>query len=218
MFVFEKTLNLCKNIFRGRKKVVRANTTGSWLAGCWQSTLDEPGSGEQWMAPAGGSMLGMARTLKGGRMVQFEFMQLRESVTGLSLIAQPGGRQPSVFIAKEASTEAAVFERQSAEFPQRVAYRLRPDGGLAARIEGDAKVADVPMSIRMVEPVDKEAGVNRERVVTAKLEPSLASATPADRFQFERLGYFVVDPIDSRPDAPVFNRVTTLKDTWAAAS
>lgn len=36
VFVFEKTLNLCKNIFRGRKKVVRANTTGSWLAGCWR--------------------------------------------------------------------------------------------------------------------------------------------------------------------------------------
>ena len=123
--------------------------TLGWLAGCWQSELDEPGSGEQWMAPAGGSMLGVARTLKGGRTVQFEFMQLRESATGLSFIAQPGGRQASVFVAKEATTEAAVFERQSAEFPQRVAYRLRPDGGLAARIEGDAggqpRAVDFPM-------------------------------------------------------------------------
>ena len=123
--------------------------TLGWLAGCWQSTLDEPGSGEQWMAPAGGSMLGMARTLKGGRTVQFEFMQLRESATGLSLIAQPGGRQPAVFVAKEATAEAAVFERQSAEFPQRVAYRLQPDGSLAARIEGDAggqpRGVDFPM-------------------------------------------------------------------------
>jgi len=120
-----------------------------WLAGCWQSELDEPGSGEQWMAPAGGSMLGIARTLKGGRTVQFEFMQLRESATGLSFIAQPGGRAAAVFMAKEASAEAAVFERQSAEFPQRVAYRLRPDGGLAARIEGDAggqpRAVDFPM-------------------------------------------------------------------------
>jgi hypothetical protein len=85
--------------------------TLAWLAGCWQSALDEPGSGEQWMAPAGGSMLGMARTVKAGRMVQFEFMQLRETAAGVSLLAQPGGRQTSVFMAKQVSADAAVFER-----------------------------------------------------------------------------------------------------------
>jgi glutaminyl-tRNA synthetase len=53
-----------------------------------------------------------------------------------------------------------------------------------------------------------------ERVSHSKLEPSLATAQPGDRFQFERLGYFSVDP-DSRPGAPVFNRTVTLKDTWA---
>jgi glutaminyl-tRNA synthetase len=52
-------------------------------------------------------------------------------------------------------------------------------------------------------------------VVTAKLEPALASATPAERFQFERLGYFAPDPKDSAPGKPVFNRTITLKDTWA---
>jgi glutaminyl-tRNA synthetase len=52
-------------------------------------------------------------------------------------------------------------------------------------------------------------------VVTAKLEPSLAAATPAERFQFERLGYFTPDAKDSAPGRPVFNRTITLKDTWA---
>jgi glutaminyl-tRNA synthetase len=52
-------------------------------------------------------------------------------------------------------------------------------------------------------------------VITAKLEPSLAAATLDDRFQFERLGYFALDPKDSKPGAPVFNRTITLKDTWA---
>jgi glutaminyl-tRNA synthetase len=52
-------------------------------------------------------------------------------------------------------------------------------------------------------------------VVTAKLERSLAGATPDDRFQFERVGYFVVDAKDSRPGKLVFNRTITLKDTWA---
>jgi len=46
------------------------------------------------------------------------------------------------------------------------------------------------------------------------VEPSLASARPGDRFQFERLGYFCVDP-DTRPGQLVFNRTVTLKDTWA---
>jgi glutaminyl-tRNA synthetase len=48
----------------------------------------------------------------------------------------------------------------------------------------------------------------------SKLEPSLASAPVGARYQFERLGYFCVDP-DSQPGAPVFNRTVTLKDTWA---
>lgn len=51
-------------------------------------------------------------------------------------------------------------------------------------------------------------------VVRAKLEPSVASAKPGDRMQFERLGYFCVDK-DSTPDLLVFNRTVTLKDTWA---
>jgi glutaminyl-tRNA synthetase len=48
----------------------------------------------------------------------------------------------------------------------------------------------------------------------AKVEPVLASAPPGTRFQFERQGYFCVDP-DSTPGAPVFNRTVTLKDSWA---
>jgi glutaminyl-tRNA synthetase len=53
-----------------------------------------------------------------------------------------------------------------------------------------------------------------EVVAQAKLEPSLTSAKPGDRYQFERLGYFCVDP-DSKPGKPVFNRTVALKDTWA---
>jgi glutaminyl-tRNA synthetase len=48
-----------------------------------------------------------------------------------------------------------------------------------------------------------------------KLEPSLAEAAPGRHFQFERLGYFFVDPKTSKPGAPVFNRTVTLKDAWA---
>lgn len=72
--------------------------------------------------------------------------------------------------------------------------------------------------------VDEEAGerwidnFNHESLVTyqsAKCERSLVGAKPGDRFQFLRHGYFCVDPVDSEPGAPVFNRTVALKDTWA---
>jgi glutaminyl-tRNA synthetase len=53
-----------------------------------------------------------------------------------------------------------------------------------------------------------------EVVKGARVEPSLAAAKPGDRVQFERIGYFCVDP-DSRPGALVFNRTVGLRDTWA---
>jgi glutaminyl-tRNA synthetase len=53
-----------------------------------------------------------------------------------------------------------------------------------------------------------------EIVSNAQLEPSLANAAAGDRYQFERLGYFCVDP-DSAPGKLVFNRTLALKDTWA---
>jgi glutaminyl-tRNA synthetase len=53
-----------------------------------------------------------------------------------------------------------------------------------------------------------------EVIPQAKVEPSLAGAAAGTRFQFERLGYFAVDP-DATPAAPVFNRAVTLKDSWA---
>ena len=53
-----------------------------------------------------------------------------------------------------------------------------------------------------------------EVVGDCKVEPSLASAAPGSRFQFERIGYFCVDR-DSTPSCPVLNRTVTLKDSWA---
>ena len=51
-------------------------------------------------------------------------------------------------------------------------------------------------------------------IEAARLEPSLADAEPGSRWQFERVGYFNVDPVDSRPGAPVLNRIVTLRDSW----
>jgi glutaminyl-tRNA synthetase len=57
---------------------------------------------------------------------------------------------------------------------------------------------------------------NSLQVLThCKVEPMLGTTAPGDRFQFERNGYFCADAKDSKPGALVFNRIVTLKDTWA---
>ncbi len=64
---------------------------------------------------------------------------------------------------------------------------------------------------------DFRTGINPDSLIVLKdcyLEPSLSSARPGDIYQFERLGYFAVDP-DSVEGSLVFNRTVTLKDTWA---
>ncbi len=77
-----------------------------------------------------------------------------------------------------------------------------------------------------VETPDSEAGEegdftqflnpnSLEVIENAKLEPSLKDAEPGGHYQFERVGYFYVDPVDSKPGAPIFNRTVTLKDGWA---
>jgi len=69
-------------------------------------------------------------------------------------------------------------------------------------------------------PEDEEftANLNPESLVVrgeAKVEPSVADDDPATRYQFERTGYFWRDPVDGRDDRLVFNRIVTLRDTWA---
>ena len=52
-------------------------------------------------------------------------------------------------------------------------------------------------------------------LTSCRVEPSLADAAPGNLCQFERMGYFCVDAVDSAPGRPVFNRTVTLRDQWA---
>ncbi len=70
---------------------------------------------------------------------------------------------------------------------------------------------DVPPGVDWKDTINP---TSLEVVTHGRAEPSLSRARNADRFQFERLGYFVVDS-DSAPGAAVFNRIVSLKDTWA---
>jgi glutaminyl-tRNA synthetase len=67
------------------------------------------------------------------------------------------------------------------------------------------------------EAVDFKAHLNPDSLKVARghVEPALAADAPGSHVQFERLGYFFIDPIDSKPGAPVFNQTVALKDAWA---
>ena len=54
-----------------------------------------------------------------------------------------------------------------------------------------------------------------ETLTACRVEPSLSGAAPGTRYQFERLGYFCVDPVDSSGVHLVFNRIVSLRDSWA---
>jgi hypothetical protein len=121
-----------------------------WLQGCWQTSGAEAGSGEQWMAAAGGTVLGMSRTVRKGVTTEYEFLQIREVEPGkLAYIAMPSGRPPTTFkLLRESDTEF-VFENPAHDFPQRIIYKRDGDRVLNARIEGTvkdkAKGIDFPM-------------------------------------------------------------------------
>jgi glutaminyl-tRNA synthetase len=91
----------------------------------------------------------------------------------------------------------------------------------AHAIEAEARLYEHLLSVgdpsEQGEDADFRSFVNAsslEVVSDCRLEPSLKGARPGSRYQFERLGYFSVDP-DSAPDKLVFNRTVTLRDTWA---
>ncbi len=122
----------------------------NWLAGCWAAEQGEAGSVEHWLPLAGGTMLGIGRTVRNGRTVEHEFMQIRLDAEGRPvLIAQPSRQKEATFVATSIGERAVTFENPAHDFPQRVIYRAVGDTGLAARIEGTRNGAsrgiDFPM-------------------------------------------------------------------------
>ncbi|NQT93016.1 MAG: glutamine--tRNA ligase/YqeY domain fusion protein [Lentisphaerae bacterium] len=94
-----------------------------------------------------------------------------------------------------------VSARHAVEVPVRLYDRLfsseNPDGSQAGKVFTD----DLnPTSLTEL---------------TARVEPCLRDAAASERYQFERTGYFCVDPVDSVAGRPVFNRIVSLRDTWA---
>jgi hypothetical protein len=109
----------------------------AWLAGTWSFEARGRVVTEQWMAPAGGTMLGMSRTVSGDRTIAHEFVLLREDPNGdIHYEARPSGQAPASFKLVHLADAEVIFENPAHDFPQRIIYRRTEGGGLMAAIEG----------------------------------------------------------------------------------
>jgi hypothetical protein len=112
----------------------------AWLAGGWERSGNGRETVEQWMKPAGQTMLGMSRTIVSGKTREFEFIQIRQQENGdIFYVALPSGQNETWFKLVKMGEKEAVFENPEHDFPQRIIYRLENDGSLHARIEGMSK-------------------------------------------------------------------------------
>ena len=120
-----------------------------WLSGCWDNGDTLRRYEEQWMKPAGTSLLGMSRTVANGKTVAYEFLQIRQEKTGdIFYMANPSGQEQAIFKLVKFETGELIFENPEHDFPQRIIYHLKGDS-LIARIEGMSKgkqrSSDFPM-------------------------------------------------------------------------
>lgn len=110
-----------------------------WMAGRWQGTQNGIEAEEVWMAPKGGSMLGMHRDIKGDRTVFFEFLRIEQTNGQIDYVAQSRGRQETRFRLIESAPGRAVFSNPAHDYPQRIIYWQNEEGVLHARVEGMIK-------------------------------------------------------------------------------
>jgi hypothetical protein len=108
----------------------------SWLAGCWQNVSEGTVSEEQWTKPAGGTMLGTSRTVRGEETLWYEFLQIRQEGDSVLYVARPSGQEGGVFVMTSLDSTAVVFENPAHDFPRRIIYRRAGADSLDARIEG----------------------------------------------------------------------------------
>jgi uncharacterized protein DUF6265 len=108
-----------------------------WFSGCWQqSTRGGQIVEEQWMAPRGGQMVGMGRTVRADSVIEWEHLRIFARDGRAVYHAEPSGQAPADFTAMSVSDTLVVFENPQHDFPQRIIYRKRGADTLWARIEG----------------------------------------------------------------------------------
>lgn len=110
----------------------------AWLSGCWRMTRGNTVIDEQWLSPLGGMMLGTGRTVKGGQVMEYEFIVLRTTAAGATYEAHPSGQDSTTFTSHTPPTgDQVVFENPAHDFPQKVGYRRVGADSLVGWIEGN---------------------------------------------------------------------------------
>lgn len=110
--------------------------TPRWLAGCWEMRVGDLLVEEHWMAYRGGSLLGMSRSVRGGRLSGYELLLLRQEGTRWVYEAHPSGQPSASFASVAISDTSVVFSNPEHDFPQTITYvRTSPDS-LIARTTG----------------------------------------------------------------------------------
>jgi hypothetical protein len=107
----------------------------AWLAGEWCGKDDTQVLEETWFSPQKDEMLGMSRTLQGGRMISFEYMRVMNLDGTITLVAQPGGDAPANFKRSDGGADWIRFENKEHDYPTRIEYRRKGEG-LHAEIAG----------------------------------------------------------------------------------
>lgn len=106
----------------------------AWLAGCWGMQRGQATVEEQWMGPAGGTMLGMSRTIKSGKLEDYELVLIRAQDGRVDYEAHPMLQSTAVFTATIVSDTLLQFENPRHDFPRLIAYHRRGTDSLIARI------------------------------------------------------------------------------------
>lgn len=91
---------------------------------------------ERWTEPASNLMLGLSRTVRGDKVVAFEFLRIEARADGIFYVAQPGGRPPTEFRLTGWDGTEAIFENPQHDFPRRILYRRAPDNVVIAKVDG----------------------------------------------------------------------------------
>jgi len=110
----------------------------AWISGVWIGTNGPLTVEERWTPVAGGSIIGVGRTLRGGAMSAFEFLCITERGGSLVYSAMPNGRSPATHFTLTAVTaDSATFENPAHDYPKMIRYAKRADGALETTISGE---------------------------------------------------------------------------------
>jgi hypothetical protein len=105
------------------------------MTGCWTISSPARTVTEFWLPPAGGTMLGVSRTVVKEKTIEYEFLVLRSGADGLEYVATPSRQTQTIFKATKVGRGEVVFENPAHDFPTRITYR-QADGGIVATIDG----------------------------------------------------------------------------------